>query len=248
MVNFLPSSWSLRFLTMVATVFLLSATYTSVHAQGIKAAYVELPPYTYTDAAGSAQGSLVDLLAKVSADAGYTYTAESAPARRLFQGVADGQYDMFIGIKTPEAFQGTTVASNSVIAKIELHAWGIGNVPPIKAKEDLAGKQIIVLTGYSYGGWRTFIDDPANGVKVIEARTPEQALQLLKAGRAEVLLQYALPMAQALTSIPTPDLKSVLISSLDCHFVVSLKRADAAEVVRKLDASFEKLKAAGKLP
>jgi polar amino acid transport system substrate-binding protein len=83
---------------------------------------------------------------------------------------------------------------------------------------------------------------------VIEARTPEQALQLLKAGRAEVLLQYALPMAQALTSIPTPDLKSVLISSLDCHFVVSLKRADAAEVVRKLDASFEKLKAAGKLP
>jgi polar amino acid transport system substrate-binding protein len=40
----------------------------------------------------------------------------------------------------------------------------------------------------------------------------------------------------------------VLISSLDCHFVVSLKRADAAEVVRKLDASLEKLKAAGKLP
>ena len=56
---------------------------------------------------------------------------------------------MFIGIKTPEAFQGTTIASNSVIAKIELHAWGLGTVPAIKAKEDLAGKQVVVLTGYT---------------------------------------------------------------------------------------------------
>jgi polar amino acid transport system substrate-binding protein len=184
MVKFLPDMRRFRFLTMVATAFSLSGAHTTVYAQAIKAAYVELPPYTYTDAAGSPQGSLVELLAKVSADAGYAYTAESAPARRLFQGVVDGQYDMFIGIKTPEAFQGTTIASNSIIAKIELRAWGIGATPAIKAKEDLAGKQVIVLTGYSYGSWRTYLDDPANGVQLIEARTPEQALQLLTAGRA----------------------------------------------------------------
>jgi len=233
---------------MVAMAFFLVIAHTPVQAEVIKAAYVELPPYTYTDAAGSPQGSLIDLLAKVSADAGYTYTAESAPARRLFQGVVDGQYDMFIGIKTPEIFQGTTVASKSVIARIELHAWGIGTVPTIKAKEDLVGKQVIVLTGYSYGGWRTYMDDPANSVQVIEARTPEQALQLLTAGRAPLLLQYALPMAQALATHPTADLKSVLISSLDCHFVVSLKRPGATDIVSKLDSSFDKLKAAGKLP
>jgi polar amino acid transport system substrate-binding protein len=248
MVKFLPGMQHLRLLAMVAAAFLLLGAHTTVQAQTIKAAYVELPPYTYTDAAGSPQGSLVELLAKVSADAGYAYTAESAPARRLFQGVVDGQYDMFIGIKTPEPFQGTTIASKSVIANIELRAWGIGGAPAIKAKEDLAGKQVIVLTGYSYGGWRTYLDDPANGVQMIEARTPEQALQLLTAGRAPVLLQYALPMARALAAQPTPNLQSALISSLDCHFVVSLKRPDAAELLAKLDASFEKLKAAGKLP
>src|SRR3954452_2553540 len=153
MVKFTPNSWPLRSLTMVAMGFLLLIAHTPVQAEVIKAAYVELPPYTFTDASGSPQGSLIDLLAKVSADAGYSYTAESAPARRLFQGVADGQYDMFIGIKTAEVFQGTTVASQSVIARIELNAWGIAAAPAIKAKEDLAGKQVIVLTGYSYGGW-----------------------------------------------------------------------------------------------
>ena len=248
MVKLMPNAWRLRSLTMAAMAFVLVVAHTPVQAETIKAAYVELPPYTYTVAAGSPQGNLIELLAKVSADAGYTYTAESAPARRLFQGVVDGQYDMFIGIKTAEAFQGTTVASNSVIAKIELHAWGLGAVPAIKAKEDLAGKQVIVLTGYSYGGWRSYMDDPANGVQMIEARTPEQALQLLTAGRAPLLLQYALPMAQALAARPTADLKSTVISSLDCHFVVSLKRSDAAAIVSKLDASFDKLKAAGKLP
>jgi polar amino acid transport system substrate-binding protein len=247
MVKFLTGIGRLRFLSTAAAAIFLSIAHTPVQAQ-IKAAYVELPPYTYTDAAGAPQGSLIELLAKVSADAGYTYTAESAPARRLFQGVVDGQYDMFIGIKTAEVFQGTTVASQSVIARIELNAWGIGAAPAIKAKEDLAGKQVIVLTGYSYGGWRTYLDDPANGAQLIEARTPEQALQLLTAGRAPILLQYALPMAQALATRPTADLKSTLISSLDCHFVVSLKRPDAADLVRKLDASFDKLKAAGKIP
>jgi polar amino acid transport system substrate-binding protein len=167
MVEFLTGIGRLRFLSMAAAAFFLAIAHTPVQAQAIKAAYVELPPYTYTDAAGSPQGSLIDLLAKVSADAGYSYTAESAPARRLFQGVADGQYDMFIGIKTAEVFQGTTVASQSVIARIELNAWGIGAAPAIKAKEDLAGKQVIVLTGYSYGGWRAYLDDPVNGVQLI---------------------------------------------------------------------------------
>src|SRR6186713_1075407 len=122
MVKLMPMAWRLYSLTMAAMAFVLVVGHTPVQAETIKAAYVELPPYTYTDAAGSPQGNLIELLAKVSADAGYTYTAESAPARRLFQGVVDGQYDLFIGIKTPEVFQGTTIASKSVIAKIELHA------------------------------------------------------------------------------------------------------------------------------
>ncbi|WP_158045784.1 substrate-binding periplasmic protein [Skermanella pratensis] len=238
--------WPLR---AVALLLLVGAAWAfPAQAKPLKVVYVELPPYTYTDPDGTPKGSLVGLTQKVAADAGVDYASESVPARRLFQGIAAGEYDMFIGIKTPEAFQGTTVASRSVIARIDLHAWSIGAVPEVRTKEDLAGKQVIVLTGYSYGGWRSYFEDPANRVQMIEARTPEQALQLLVAGRAPVLLQYQLPMEQALDGKRPPDLRSSLISSLDCHFVVSLKHPDAAELVGRLDASFEKLKAAGALP
>ncbi|QQP87658.1 transporter substrate-binding domain-containing protein [Skermanella sp. TT6] len=234
----------------VAFLLLLAGAGWAFPAQAgpLKVVYVELPPYTYTDPDGTPKGSLIELTRKVAADAGVEFTAESVPARRLFQGIAAGEYDMFIGIKTPEAFQGTTVASRSVIARIDLHAWSFGAVPEIRAKEDLAGKQVIVLTGYSYGGWRSYFEDPANGIQMVEARAPEQALQLLVAGRAPILLQYELPMERALGGKRPPDLRSSLISSLDCHFVVSLKRPDAAELVGRLDAGFEKLKAAGALP
>lgn len=239
-------SWPVRaaaFLLLVGAAWAFPA-----RAEPLKVVYVELPPYTYTDPDGTPKGSLVALTQKVASDAGLEYGAESVPARRLFQGIAAGEYDMFIGIKTPEAFQGTTVASRSVIARIDLHAWSIGAAPEVRVKEDLAGKQVIVLTGYSYGGWRSYFEDPANRVQMIEARTPEQALQLLVAGRAPILLQYELPMEQALGGKRPPDLKSSLISSLDCHFVISSKRPDAAELVGRLDASFEKLKATGVLP
>jgi polar amino acid transport system substrate-binding protein len=248
MFEFLRSAVSGRSAAVLFLGLFLSAFVGGASAAPLKTAYVEFPPFTYTDTDGSPKGNLIDLLAKVSADAGLTYTAESAPARRLFQGVADGSYDLFLGIKTPEVFQGTTVIGQSVIARIDLHAYGIGQVPVIKAREDLSGKKVIVLTGYSYGGWRAYMDDPANKVEVIEARTPEQALQLLTAGRAPVLLQYSLPMAQATDGRTVTDLKSTLISSLDCYFAVSAKRPDAAETVAKLDGSFYKLKAAGALP
>ncbi len=215
-------------------------------AEALKVGYVEFPPYTYTDG-GAAKGSLIELLDVVTKGAGLTFTAESAPARRLFAGIPEGEFHLFLGVKTPEAFQGTTLASAQPIGTIELYAWGMGQAPAVKAKEDLSGKSVIVLTGYSYGGWRTWMDDPANKVAVVEARTPDQALKLLEAGRAPILLQYRLPMEQALAGQTVAGLTSSLVSALDIYFVLSKKTPDADAVMAKLEASFAEAKAAGKI-
>lgn len=88
---------------LAAGVPLLLAT--AAQAQGLRLGYVEFPPYTYTDADGRAAGSVIDLATAVFANAGYSLaSAQSAPARRVIQGVAEGEYDVFLGIKTPEPF------------------------------------------------------------------------------------------------------------------------------------------------
>ena len=213
-------------------------------ADPIKVGYVEFPPYTYTED-GKPKGSLIEMMKKVAADQGIAYKAESAPARRIFNGILEGEFHLFMGVKNVKDFEGTTLASAAPISKIELNAYGLGDAPAVKAKEDLSGKAAVVLTGYSYGGWRPWMEDPANKVTLVEARTAEQALNLLQAGRAPVLLQYALPMQQALGGKTLADLKVTPISALEVYFVVSKKAPDAEALLKRLEAGYTKLKAAG---
>lgn len=207
-------------------------------AQPVKLGYVEFPPYTQTDG-GVAKGSLVEAFEKAAKAAGIAYTAESAPARRLFSGIAEGEFHVFLGIKTVKEFEGTTLVSAAPIARIELNAYGVGEAPAVKVKEDLSGKAVIALNGYSYGGWRAWMDDPANKVQIVEARTADQGLQLLQAGRAPVLLQYSLPMEQALGGKAAPDLKATPVQALDVYIVVSKKAPDAVALLAKLESGFK---------
>lgn len=237
-----------RALCLAITGFLLlSAAPPLAQAAALKVVYVEFPPFSSSGAGGKAEGTLIDMLRKVATDAGDQVDFEAAPARRAFQGLAAGDFDLFMGIKTAADLQGTTLASTTVIEKLELRAYGIGEQPAIKAKEDLAGKSVVVLTGYSYGGWRPYFENAANAVQLVEARTADQALSLLKAGRGGLLLQYTQPMDKALAGKPLPELKSNVISSIDLHFVVSRKAPEAAAVLARLEGSFNKLKAAGAL-
>lgn len=206
-------------------------------ADPVKLGYAEFPPYTQTEG-GRPKGSLIEAFATVAAEEGIVFTAESVPARRLFQGLADGEFHVFLGIRTAKELAGTTIASANPIGRIELNAYGIGRAPTVTRKEDLAGKAVIVLSGYSYAGWRAWMDDPANRVTVVEARTPDQALNLLQAGRAPLLLQYSLPMAQALAGKPVPDLASAPVSAIDIFVVVSKKAPGADALLAKLEAGF----------
>ncbi|MBV5336129.1 hypothetical protein JZU48_03855, partial [bacterium] len=97
-------------------------------AQALRLAYVEFPPYTYTDG-GVGRGSLIEMFDKVARDAALAYTAEAAPARRLFQGVVDGEFNVFLGIKSVPAFEGAVIASAAPIARIELNAYAVGAAP-----------------------------------------------------------------------------------------------------------------------
>ena len=210
----------------------------TARADGVKLGYVEFPPYTQTDG-GAAKGSLIEAFDKAAKAAGIVYTAESAPARRLFSGIAEGEFNIFLGISTVKEFEGTTLVSAAPIARIELNAYGIAEAPAVKAKEDLSGKPVIALNGYSYGGWRAWMEDPANKVQLVDARTADQALQLLQAGRAPTLLQYSLPMQQALGGKSLPELKATPVQSLDVYIVVSKKTPDAEAVLAKLEAGFK---------
>ncbi len=153
-----------------------------------------------------------------------------------------------MGLKTLPEFERKSYVGRSVIAELVLRAYSRGKKPAIFKREDLSGKTIIIMRGYSYGGWINYIEDPKNRVFHIKANKHEAAFNMLLAGRADYLLDYKDPSEKALQKIKIPDLSFNQISAFPCYFVVSKKHPEGREIVERLDRAFERLKKKGALP
>ncbi len=233
---------------VLAMTLVVIGTGSDAFATTLRLGYIEFPPYTYTSDKGVPSGILIDLAKKVYPEAGCDFVATSLPVRRLASYIGSGDLDIWMGLKTLPEFEGKSYIGKSVIAELVLRAYTRGKKPPILKPEDLSGKSIIVMRGYSYGGWINFIEDPKNKVDHIKANKHDAAFNMLLAGRAAYLLDYKEPSEQALQKIRIPDLAYNQISAFPCYFVVSKKLPDGQEIVNRLDKAYEKLKKKGVVP
>ncbi len=217
-------------------------------AAPVRLGYLEFPPFTYSDSSGMPRGTLIEMVQAVAADAGVDLVARAVPPPLLFQAIADGSVQLFMGLTTTPEFVGTTLVGESVIARIELDAYALDAVPEVRRPEDLAGRTVILHQGYTYGGWRSVLEDPASRVTLIEADSAARGLALLRDRKASLLLEYTLPIKLAVAGRMPADVKAAAISVVDAHFVVSKRAVQAAALLAKLERSFQRLRAAGSLP
>lgn len=213
----------------------------------VNVGYIEFPPVFYTDSKGKPQGILIDLVGKVIVHAGYEWKAASYPTNRMISLLVNGKIDLWVGLSTIPAFKEKTLIGQSEIMKISLCSYTIGKKPPIKTKEDLKGKSVIILNGYSYGGWITFIQNPHNNIRYHGTGTHMSAFKMLKAKRADYLLNYKGPSETTLKNIEIPDLQVNEISAFGAYFVVSKKTPNAEDLLNDLEKAYQQLKKEGNL-
>lgn len=242
------------FTLVILTSLGLGTFINSTHAQQkqtVKMGYIEFTPVFWTDADGVAQGLLVDLARTVVPAAGYNLELESLPVKRMANSLIRGEIDLWAGLKTLEGFQENTYSGDSRLLQICLNAYALEEQPPISKKEDLNGKMIIGLRGFSYGGWVTYLKDPANEINFIEVDTHESGLKVLernnKAGSKCYLLDYAQPVDKALRAYPVENLTSNPINCLDAYFVVSKKTPNAKALLENLEKTYKELKKKGEI-
>lgn len=215
--------------------------------KSLRLGYIEFPPFTSTNDKGEPEGILIDLAAKVFPTAGYEWSALPYPVKRLSEYMGSGDIDVWMGLKTLPAFVGKTYAGDVPIAYLLLNAYTTGDNPPVTQKEHLSGKSVIIMRGYSYGGWINYIMDKKNNVSYLRANKHASALKMLKAKRADYLLDYKEPIEMALETVSVSELKINKISSLPCYFVVTKQLPDGAEIVTRLETVFLKMKENGQL-
>ncbi len=235
LINITVSKW------IGAIALLLFLTVPAGAGPAVKVGYVEFPPVFYTDSTGNPRGTLIELMGKVMKEAGYAWDAASYPTERMAKYLARGEIHLWVGSPSLPAFKGTTLVGATELMKIVMRSYFINDTSPIRARADLRGKKVIILNGYGYGGWINFIKEPANKVSYSETNTHESAFRMLKAGRADYLLDYKRPSDKVLRKIPVPGLAHSDITAFGVHFVVSKKAPAAGKLLENLENAYNRL-------
>lgn len=214
------------------------------HAQAgrapeIEFGYVEQPPRTFTNAQGQPDGQLIRLLQAVMPKAELPWRAAPYPANRLFSRMQDGSTHFSILVRVP-ALEECCIYSKEALGGDELRAYAIGNKPAIKSKDDLVGKTVIVLRGYSYSGLINFINDPKNRISTEIAATHDAAFEMLAAGRADYLLNYGEVSEKALAArAPIAKLRHDVVDRVYRYLVISKAYPDAERVLARIEAAMK---------
>ncbi|MDO8606327.1 MAG: amino acid ABC transporter [Phaeospirillum sp.] len=195
---------------------------------------------TKVDEHGDPENPLLRLAAVMFEKAGIPWHGRRYPAARMFNYLNDGTAEFSMLVKAP-ALAECCLLSKAPVASTELRVYHMPDKPPIRSKEDLNGKRIITIRGYSYGGLLTFISDPANGISNNTAIKHEAAFAMLEAGRGDYLLDYAGPAIEVLNGHPIGGVRYSLLSKLDVYLVLAKSYPDAKNVMARLEGIVETL-------
>lgn len=202
----------------------------------------EFKPFFYTDLDGQVKGILIKLGTDIISTAGYDVDYIIQPPKRIPLALGDGTVDVWIGLT--DILNEVSYIGDNVVATMDFTNYTIGPKEVIKSPEDLIGKKIVILRGYSYGGWINFIRDNDDKIDYYEVNSQEAAIKFLKAGRADYLLSYKAAIDKLIADNPVENLSAQLISSFDMRIAVSKKYPRSKELLSELDAAFLKLEAA----
>lgn len=208
----------------------------------LKYGYPEQPPRAFTNSQGEPDGYYPRLLKILLGRADMQWQGASYPAKRLMINLDSGETNFSILVKNPVLEKCCLYGSKPVWFD-ELRAYYVGNKPALRKREDLVGKRIITLAGFAYGGLITFIEDPANRIENNPAQSHQAAFEMLDAGRADYLLDYAEPAAsEGLAKHPVANLRSEVLDTVHMYFVLSRSYPNARAVLDRLDTLYQKMR------
>ncbi len=233
---------------LIALVVLSVLSAGIVLAEGVvKIGILDFSPFYVIEEGKEPTGLVLEALKIAMTKAGFAYEIKDYPPKRLYQNLAEGKSELFLGIKGVPELEDRVLYGRSKITTIDMRVYTRAETPTPKTKDELKGKKIIVIRGYSYGGFIKYLQDPANQIEVDESDNHEIAFKKLQAKRADYLLDYRQPADDAIKALTLTGVQNNSLSLLDIVIIVSKQTPNGQELVDKLERAFEELRKEGKL-
>lgn len=201
---------------------------------------------TRLNAQGEPDNPLLQVAEALFSQAGIAWHGKAYPASRLFLYLQNGSAQFSMLVKAP-ALQECCLFSRKPIAVAEIRAYHRAGTAPVRSVQDLAGKRLITIRGYSYGGLINFLNDETQRVTNNVTASHVSAFRMLDSGRAEYVIDYAGPASEVLAAERIEGVSYEVLSRQDVHLVLSKTYPDAPAVMQRLEAIAETLDVEGML-
>ncbi|MBF0572703.1 MAG: transporter substrate-binding domain-containing protein [Desulfamplus sp.] len=226
---------------------IISPLVQKLQAQEIQVHVFNFQPFYVVEDGKEPSGIFVDYIKAIFERANIKYIVKGYPAKRAYKNLGEGKSNIFLGVKGVPELEGNVLYGNEKITQIDLRVYTRQETPVLKTKEELKGKKILIIRGYSYGGFIKYLEDPANKIELDITDGHELAFKKLQGKRADYLLDYSAPAETTLKSVIVPGVQNHSISILDIFMILSNKTPDAENLLKKLEQAFIDLKKEGKL-
>jgi len=200
------------------------------------------PPLAYFKEDGAPDGQAVRLARQLLAKAGQPTEIGIYPTPRLLKSLQDGELDLSMQALTP-TLEDCCLFSKTPVTTLIVRGYWLGERQPIRSREELVGKSLIVLHGYSYAGLIDSIRDESRHNRLETANSFAAALQMLESGSADYLLAYETNMQEHRGGRQPKNLRSEVIDRFPVHLVLNKNYPDAARAMTRLESLLKELDA-----
>lgn len=204
---------------------------------------VDMPFYMEQIGENKYTGSLVEIFKKSAKAASIdNYIIQMVPPGRMLQNMAEGKAHVWNGIVLPK------LKEHALIGTIKLSPITLAiyskdpNIIHDKFPNILKDKSLIVIKGFSYGGYLDELKKQNLGITFFETRNHKSAINMLNANRSNYLLNYVEPMNAVLTKNTHNPIYHSVIKSLDTYFAISKKHPEAKSILQRLEKGYLKIK------
>lgn len=239
--------WALATMLVAAGLMVAGPAQADGDRPVLRIAYAEFPPIEYRNADGEADGLFIDLTRKVAEEAGYTPDFIYLPVSRIYLYMQNGNIDVWPGMTGIPSLKDAVLETWVSPIPVQLSAWYVEGTPPLTHLDDLNGKALIVIGGYTYGGLLGRLEAFDN-IDITEAPNHRSGIDMLKRNRGDYLLDYRQPVREILTHPSDRMLRDSEVRTRNGAWIFSLANPRAAILREEFDDAYLRLVERGEVP
>jgi len=232
---------------ILAVSLLASSAWAGAGPDKLRIAYTEFPPIEYQNELGEPAGPFIELTRKVVEEAGYEAEFIFLPVSRIYLYLKSGTIDLWPGLAGIPSLQGEVLESWVNAYPVQLNVWYLEGSDALTHFEQLKGKTVIVIAGYTYGGLLSWLERKEY-VTLTSAPDSRAALEMLKLKRGDYALDYVQPLQEILNHPTDSMIRGSELRSRYTAWLYSLAIPRAALLRDELDDAYLRLVARGELP